>query len=93
LSYAPTLHLIKFLSQKIEDAAILGDYSRSEIVTTQQLYIYVPGGGIKKIKAGKGAITDALPSMAAKADEITKNKGLNLKNESDLILLVDELNK
>jgi hypothetical protein len=31
--------------------------------------------------------------MAAKADEITKNKGLNLKNESDLILLVDELNK
>lgn len=93
LSFGPKLHLLKFLSQKVEDAATLGDYSRREIVTTQQLYVYVPGGEIKKIKTGKGAISDALPSMATKAEEITKNKSLNLKNESDLVFLVDELNK
>lgn len=93
LSYGSKIHLLKFISQKVVDAATLGDYSRREIETTQQLYVYVPGGEIKKIKTGKGAITDALPSMAAKAEEITKNKSLNLKNESDLILLVDELNK
>ncbi|HWR33713.1 MAG TPA: hypothetical protein VN451_09310 [Chitinophagaceae bacterium] len=93
LSSGPKLHLLKFLSQKVEDAATLGDYSRREIVTTQQLYVYVSGGEIKKIKTGKGAIVDAFPAMAAMAEEITKSKGLNLKNENDLVLLVDELNK
>ena len=93
LSYGPKLHLLKFLTQKVEDAATLGDYSRREIVTTQQLYVYVPGGEIKKIKAGKGGIAEALPSLAARAEEITKSKSLNLKNENDLILLADELNK
>ncbi len=93
LSYGPKLHLIKFLSQKVEDVQTLGDYGRRELVTTQQLYIYVPGGEIKKIKSGKQAIVDALPAMSAKIDEIIKSENLNLKNESDLAALVDALNK
>lgn len=93
LSYGPKLHLIKFLSQKVEDVQTLGDYSRRELATSQQLYVYVPGGEIKKIKAGKQAIVDALPAMSAKIDEIIKAESLNLKNESDLTTLVDALNK
>ena len=93
LSYGTKLHLLKFLSQKVEDVQTLGDYGRREIVTTQQLYVYVPGGEIKKIKAGKQAIADALPAMSARIDEIIKSGNLNLKNESDLVALVDALNK
>lgn len=93
LSFGPKLHLLKYISQKVEDASTLGDYSRREIVTSQQLYLFVPGGEIKKIKAGKQAITDALPSMSAKIDEIVKSGNLNTKNENDLAALVDALNK
>jgi hypothetical protein len=93
LAYGPKLHLVKFISQKVEDAATLGDYSRREIVTTQQLYTYIPGGDMKKIKAGKQGIVDAVPALASNIDEIVKSKSLNLKSESDLAELVDALNK
>jgi len=36
LSMGPKLHLLKFMTQEIEDAAKLGDYSRREIVTTNK---------------------------------------------------------
>jgi hypothetical protein len=93
LAVGTKVHLLKYMSQKVEDAPTLGDYSRREIVTTQQLFIYLPGGEIKKIKTGKQAITDALPGMSAKIDELIKNSNLNLKNEADLAILVDGLNK
>ncbi len=93
LAHGPKLHLIKFLSQKVEDAPTLGDYSRRELVTSQQLYLYVPGGEIKKIKSAKQAIADALPALSAKIDEIIKAESLNLKNENDLATLVNALNK
>mgnify|MGYP007022265348 CR=1 FL=1 len=93
LAFGPKLHLTKYLSQKVEDAPTLGDYSRREIVTTQQLYIYMPGADMKKIKASKQSITEALPGMSAKIEEIVKTAGLNLKNETDIIKLVNELNK
>ncbi len=93
LAFGPKVHLLKFLSQKVEDAPTLGDYSRREIVTTTQLYIYIPGGEIKKIKAGKQSVVDALPGMSAKIEEAIKAGDLNLKNESDIISLVDALNQ
>jgi hypothetical protein len=93
LSMGPTAHLLKFMSQKVEDAATLGDYSRREIVTTEQLYIYVPGGQLKKIKANKQSLVDALPELASKIDEIAKASNLKLKNESDIVVLVEALNK
>lgn len=93
LSLGPKVHLLKFMSQKVEDAATLGDYSRKEIVTTQQLYIYTPGGKIKKIKSSKQALQDALPELAAKIDEVAAAKKLKLKSESEISLLVEELNK
>ena len=93
LAYGPKLHLVKFITQKVEDAATLGDYSRREIVTTQQLYTYVPGGEMKKIKTGKQGIADAVPALAANIDEIVKSKSLNLNSESDMAELVDALNK
>lgn len=93
LAFGPKIHLLKFLSQKVEDAPTLGDYSRREIVTTQQLYIYIPGGEIKKIKAGKQSVVDALPGMSAKIEETIKTGNLNLKNESDIVTLVNALNQ
>ncbi|HEY6063921.1 MAG TPA: hypothetical protein VIV35_09955 [Chitinophagaceae bacterium] len=93
LAFGPKIHLLKFLSQKVEDAPTLGDYSRREIVTSQQLYIYIPGGEIKKIKAGKQSVVDALPGMSAKIDEAIKAGNLNLKSESDIITLVNGLNQ
>ena len=93
LSLGPKVHLLKFMSQKVEDAATLGDYSRKEIVTTEQLYIYTPGGKIKKIKNSKQALQDALPELAAKIDELAAAKKLKLKSENEISVLVEELNK
>ncbi|MBL7709192.1 MAG: hypothetical protein JNJ86_08965 [Chitinophagaceae bacterium] len=93
LSLGPKVHLLKFMSQKVEDAATLGDYSRKEIITTAQLYIYTPGGKIKKIKNSKQALQDALPELAAKIDEVATAKKLKLKSESEISVLVEELNK
>ncbi len=93
LAFGPKVHLLKFLSQKVEDAPTLGDYSRREIVTSQQLYIYIPGGEIKKIKAGKQSVADALPGMSAKIEEAIKAGDLNLKNESDIVTLINALNQ
>ncbi len=93
LAFGPKVHLLKFLSQKVEDAPTLGDYSRREIVTSQQLYIYIPGGEIKKVKAGKQSVVDAIPGMSEKIEAAIKTGDLNLKNESDIIALVNALNK
>lgn len=93
LAFGPKVHLLKFLSQKVEDAPTLGDYSRREIVTSQQLYIYIPGGEIKKIKAGKQSVMDALPGMTAKIEEAIKAGNLNLKSETGIITLVNGLNQ
>lgn len=93
LSIGPKVHLLKLLTQKVEDAPTLGDYSRREIVTSEQLYVYVPGGEIKKIRNSKKDLVAALPSLSAKIDEIAGAKDLKLKSESEITLLVEELNK
>lgn len=93
LAFGPKVHLLKFLSQKVEDVPTMGDYSRREIVTSQQLYIYLPGGQIKKIKTAKQSVVDAIPGMSEKIEEAVKAGDLNLKNESDIITLVHALNK
>jgi hypothetical protein len=93
LALGARIHLIKFLSQKVEEVPTLGDYSRREIVTSQQLYIYLPGGEIKKIKPGKQAVLDALPGMSAKIEETINSGNLNPKNESDLVKLLNALNQ
>ena len=93
ISAGPKVQLLKYITQKVEDAATLGDYSRRELVSTEQLYIYVPGGAIKKIKASKKDVVEALPSLSAKIDEITASNNLKLKNEAELVTLVEALNK
>jgi hypothetical protein len=93
LSSGPNAHLLKFITQKVEDANTLGDYSRRELVKTEQLYLYIPGKEIKRIKASKKDIADALPALAGKIEEIAANNNLKLKSESELVALVEALNK
>lgn len=93
LAGGPSVQLLKFMSQKVEEASTLGDYSRRELVTTQQLYIYTPAGGIKKIKNSKQSLTDALPAFSAKIEELSGGGKLNLKTESGISELVQGLNK
>ena len=96
LSMGPKVHLLKYIAQKVEDVPTLGDYSRREIVTTEEFFVYVPGGEIKRIKSLKSAkqsLHEALPSLASRIDEIAASKKLKLKNESDISQLIEELNK
>jgi hypothetical protein len=93
LSMGEKVHLLKFLTQKVEDAATLGDYSRRELVTTQQLYIYTPGGEMKKIKTSKQSLVEALPALSARIEELVNSQKLNLKNEAGITELVHALNK
>lgn len=92
LSAGPKVHLLKYMSQKVEDANTLGDYSRREIVTTEQYYVYVPGGAIKKVK-GKKDIAEVLPDLSAKINEVVAANSLKLKSENELTMLVEALNK
>jgi hypothetical protein len=84
ISEGPKVHLLKFISQKVEDAATLGDYSRKELVTTEQLYLYIPGGTIRKIKSAKKDLAEVLPGMASKIEEIISSNNLKLKNENEI---------
>lgn len=93
ISAGPRVQLLKYLSQKVEDAATLGDYSRRELVITEQLYIYLPGGAIKRIKASKKDLVEALPSMSAKIDEIANANNLKLKSEAEIAIVVEALNQ
>jgi hypothetical protein len=93
LAKGPKVHLLKFLTQKVEDAPSLGEYSRRELVTSHQLYVYFSGSEIKKISTGKKAVSEVLSQWSATIDEIVKAKSLNLKSESDLVALIEELNK
>ena len=93
LSIGPKVHLLKYLSQKVEDAPTMGDYSRREIVTTEQLYIYTPGGVLKRIKANKKSLVEALPLLSSKIEEVISSNNLNLKNESAITDLIIALNK
>lgn len=93
VSSGPKVQLLKYLFQKVEDAATLGDYSRRELVITEQLYIYVPGGTIKRIKASKKDLVEALPAMSAKIEEIATANNLKLKNEAEIVVLIEALNK
>ncbi|MGH2553460.1 MAG: hypothetical protein ACRDEB_07075, partial [Chitinophagaceae bacterium] len=85
LAMGAKVHLLKFLSQKVEEVPTLGDYSRREIVTTEKLYIYIPGGEIKILKSGKKGLLEAFPGMTAQIEVAIKAGDLNLKNESDII--------
>ena len=96
ISMGPKLHLLKYISQKVEDVPTLGDYSRREIVTNEIFYVYVPGGEMKRIKSLKSAkqsLQEALPELSTRIDEISVAKKLKLKSESDISVLVEELNK
>jgi hypothetical protein len=93
LSMGSKVHLLKYLSQKVEDAPTMGDYSRREIVTTEQLYIYTPGGVLKRIKANKKSLVEALPLLSSKIEEVISSHNLNLKNESAITDLIIALNK
>lgn len=92
ISSGAKVQLLKYLSQKIEEVPTLGDYSRREIVTTEQLYIYIPGGEIKKIKAVRKDLTEALPSMASKIEEIIVANNFKLKSEAEIAFVIDALN-
>ena len=60
---------------------------------TEQLYLYVPGKDIKRIKASKKDITEALPALSSKIEEIAAKNNLKLKSESEIVTLVEALNK
>jgi hypothetical protein len=93
VSSGSKVQLLKYVSQKVEDVATLGDYSRRELVLSEQLYVYVPGGNIKRIKASKKDLVEALPAMSAKIDEIASANNLKLKNEAEIAVVVEALNK
>jgi hypothetical protein len=93
VSTGPKVQLLKYYFQKVEDAATLGDYSRKEIVTKEQLYVYVPGGAIKAIKASKKDLAEALPALSDKIEEVVKANSLKMKSESDIALVIEALNK
>lgn len=93
LAAGPKMQLLKYYSKKLEDVKTMGEYNKKEFVVKEQLYIYSPTSGMKKVKADKKALQDAFPELAQQVEALVTEKKLKLKKESDLTLLIEELNK
>ena len=85
-------HLLKYLSQKVEDVKSMGDYDKKELNTYSTLYIYIPGQTINKTKADRKSIAGLFPGKEDKIDQLIKDRGLNLKKEKDLAELIESIN-
>jgi len=86
------LQLMKHTSQHIDEVKPLGMAPYKEFITKEEYYIHITGEGIKKIKADKRSVQEALPQYARQIEELVKQKKLNLKKETDLVILVAALN-
>lgn len=86
------VQLLKYHYQKVGELKSMGAAPRKEFITFQELYINTPLGGMKKIKADLKSLQEALPEYAEQIEKIVSEKKLKLKKESDLILLIAELN-
>jgi hypothetical protein len=93
LAAGPKVQLLKHYSKRLEDVKSMGEYNKKEFIAKEQLFIYSPAAGMKKIKADKKALQEAFPELAAKMELVVTEKKLKLKKESDLALLIEELNK
>lgn len=93
LAEGPKIQLLKHYSKKLEDVKSMGEYNKKEFVSKEQLYVYSPATGMKKVKADKKALQEAFPELAEKMELVVTEKKLKLKKESDLALLIEELNK
>jgi len=93
LASGSKIYLLKHISKKLEDLKTMGDYNRKEFVTREQLYIYSPSLGIKKIKADKKALIALFPELTEKIESVIEEKGLSIRKENNLITLIEELNK
>lgn len=87
-----SLQLLKYSSQHIDEVKALGMAPYKEFITKEEYYVHIPGEGIKKIKADKRSVLEALPQYAQRIEELVKQKNLNLKKEADLVILVAALN-
>ena len=86
------IQLLKHTTQTIEEVRTMGTVPKKEFVTKEELYIYTPGGELKKIKADKKSLQEALPQYAEKIERIIEEKKLKLKKEADIRTLISELN-
>lgn len=92
LASGPKVQLLKHYSRKLEDVKTMGEYNRKEFVTKEQLYIYSPVTGMKKVK-DKKALQDALPEFAQQIEAIAVEKNLKFKKDTDFAMIIEELNK
>ncbi len=93
MASGPKYQLLKYYSKKLEDVKSMGEYNKKEFVTIENLYIYKEGGEIKKVKADKKAIQEAFPELSDRVEALVSEKKLKLKKDTDIALLIEELNK
>ena len=88
----PKFQLLKHYSRKLEDVKTMGEYNRKEFANKEQLYIYSPTTGMKKIK-DKKALVEALPEFAEQIEAIVGERQLKFKKDTDYAIILEELNK
>lgn len=86
-------HFLKFYFQKIEPKRTMGMHHLKEFVTYNEYYVYSAESGLQKVVLNSGSIAKALPAMEEKIKELSSAKKLNLKKESDIAILFNELDK
>ena len=96
LVMGPRSHLIKRITQKIEDIKTIGYADTKVLNTYTSLYIYNPENNtISKLRDKKieEQLTVSLPGLAPVMDKILKQKKLNLKKEIELAELLTDFNQ
>lgn len=93
LAMGDKAHLLKYFSQKVEEVKSMGDYDKKELNTYSNLYLFIPGKGIEKIKADKKAVMNHFPGQEDKIEALIKDNKLNLKKENDLAELITLINR
>lgn len=92
LAEGTRVQLLKYTEKKILEIAVYNGPAKLQFTETTILYVYdAVTKGLKKIKAKKSSITDALPELERSIDELCKKNKWDLKSIDELKLLVQEL--
>jgi hypothetical protein len=94
LAIGEHIHFLKFISKKIAELKTFGTIPTKYYEVHEAYYLFnVKTGSIKSVKTDKSSLLNALPDYEKEIELYTSDKKKKLKGESDLIALINELNK
>jgi hypothetical protein len=94
LAAGKNIHLLKYVFKKIVESNGYGSGQSKTFAKQEIFYVYdVAKGTLANIKPGKASMVEALPAYEKGIEQFADSNHSKLKNETEMIALVNELNK